>query len=60
MMGKNMPNEEGLSLDPVAMMLDIKRELKSLKWKNTEEIKALKVKNEVINKNMELQHTLKT
>lgn len=41
MMGNDRKNEEGPSVDPIAMMLDMKKELESMKWKNAEEIEAL-------------------
>jgi len=58
MMGNDKHNEEELSVDPIGMTLDMKRELKNMKQKNAKGIEVLKVENEIMKKKLELEHTL--
>lgn len=56
MTGNDKGNDEEPPMDPITLMLDMKREFKSLKQKNAKEIEALRVENQMMKKKIELGH----
>jgi len=53
----NDRQHEGTSVDPITMMMEMKREFENMKQKNAREIKALKVENLLMKKSLEIGQT---
>ena len=57
MRGNGLQNDEVPSANPMALMMDTRKEFESMKHKNVEEIKALRVENEMMKKKLKMGHT---